>query len=83
VVRGSASGPFSGYAAWSSSYDAPGNPVIAAAEAAGLQATACHDLTYRREESDAFAKRIHLPTDIVADALVGFPAVVVWDIAKP
>jgi hypothetical protein len=46
---------------------------IAAACAAGLQVTACHDLAYRREESDVFAKRVDLPADVVADALVGFP----------
>ena len=56
---------------------------IAAANAAGLQITACHELVYRREESDVFAERIDLPADVVANALVGFPAVVVWELERP
>jgi SAM-dependent methyltransferase len=56
---------------------------VAAANAADLRVAACHDLALSRTESDAIATGVSLPADLVADALVGFPAVVVWELEKP
>jgi ubiquinone/menaquinone biosynthesis C-methylase UbiE len=52
-------------------------------DAAGLDARECHELLYRRQEVDLLAPRVDIDAEVVAEALVGLPAVVVWDLARP
>jgi SAM-dependent methyltransferase len=60
---------------WPSSY-------LAAFRDAGLRVDDCHELLYRREEVELWAGRTTLDADMVAEALVGLPAVIVWDLAR-
>ena len=50
--------------------------------AAGLRVHGCHELLYRREEVELWAGRVTVDTELIADALVGLPAVIVWDLAR-
>jgi ubiquinone/menaquinone biosynthesis C-methylase UbiE len=50
---------------------------------AGLHIEGCHELLYRREEVELWAGRTTLELDMVAEALVGLPAVIVWELARP
>jgi ubiquinone/menaquinone biosynthesis C-methylase UbiE len=49
---------------------------------AGLHVDACHELLYRREEVALWAHRLSIDAGLIADALVGLPAVIVWDLAR-
>jgi ubiquinone/menaquinone biosynthesis C-methylase UbiE len=49
---------------------------------AGLRVDDCHELLYRREEVDLWAGRTTLDPDMVEEALVGLPAVLVWELAR-
>ena len=53
---------------------------LAAFRSAGLGVRECHELLYRRDEVELWASRVALDLDLVADALEGLPAVVVWDL---
>jgi ubiquinone/menaquinone biosynthesis C-methylase UbiE len=55
---------------------------LAAFASAALEVRTCHDVLYRPEEADLWAARVSLPREIVLEALVGLPAVVVWDLAR-
>ena len=56
---------------------------LAAFRGAGTGGPDCHELLYRRDEIELWASRVALDLDLVAEALEGLPAVVVWDIARP
>jgi ubiquinone/menaquinone biosynthesis C-methylase UbiE len=60
---------------WPSAY-------LSAFRDAGLRVDGCHELLYRREEVDLWAYRAALDADVIADALVGLPAVLVWELAR-
>jgi ubiquinone/menaquinone biosynthesis C-methylase UbiE len=47
-----------------------------------LEVLACHELPYGRAEVDLWAGRVEVEYDVVVDALVGLPAVLVWDLAR-
>lgn len=49
---------------------------------AGLEVLECHELLYRREEVALWALRIDLDSEVAAAALVGLPAVLVWDLER-
>jgi ubiquinone/menaquinone biosynthesis C-methylase UbiE len=49
---------------------------------AGLRVDGCHELLYRREEVDLWAGRVTLDPEVIVDALVGLPAVLVWELAR-
>jgi ubiquinone/menaquinone biosynthesis C-methylase UbiE len=49
---------------------------------AGLDVRECHDLLYRQQEVDLWANRVSVAPEIVAEALIGLPAVVIWDLAR-
>jgi ubiquinone/menaquinone biosynthesis C-methylase UbiE len=55
---------------------------LAAFASAKLAVRACHDVLYRQEEVDLWADRLALAPEVVSEALVGLPAVVVWDLAR-
>ena len=55
---------------------------LAAFAAAGLDVRASHDVLYRREEVDLWLDRLDLAPEVAYEALVGLPAVVVWDLAR-
>ena len=55
---------------------------LAAFASAGLDVLACHDLLYRQGEVDLWVSRVALAPDVVSEALVGLPAVIVWDLAR-
>jgi len=55
---------------------------LAAFSSAGLGIRGCHDLVYREEELELVASRLDLARDVAAKALVGLPAVIVWDLAR-
>ena len=55
---------------------------LAAFAAAGLDVRASHDLAYRREEVDLWVGRLDLAPEVAYEALVGLPAIVVWDLAR-
>jgi ubiquinone/menaquinone biosynthesis C-methylase UbiE len=55
---------------------------LAAFAAAGLDVRASHDLAYRREEVDLWVNRLDLAPEVAYEALVGLPAIVVWDLAR-
>jgi ubiquinone/menaquinone biosynthesis C-methylase UbiE len=55
---------------------------LAAFAAARLDLRASHDVVYRREEVDVWVDRLDLAPDVAYEALVGLPAVVVWDLAR-
>jgi hypothetical protein len=50
--------------------------------AAGLAVDACHDVPMRRSETDMLAGRLSVDADVVAEALVGMPAVLVWELSR-
>jgi hypothetical protein len=54
---------------------------LRAFRAAGLEVDACRDLLLRRSETDMIATGLRVSADLVAEALVGFPAVVVWELS--
>ncbi len=54
---------------------------LAAFAGAGLDVRASHDLAYRREEVDLWIGRLDLAPEVAYEALVGLPAIVVWDLA--
>jgi ubiquinone/menaquinone biosynthesis C-methylase UbiE len=60
---------------WSGAY-------LAAFAAAGLDVRASYDVVYRREEIDLWLDRLDLAPEVAYEALVGLPAVVVWDLAR-
>jgi ubiquinone/menaquinone biosynthesis C-methylase UbiE len=55
---------------------------LAAFAAAGFDVRASHDVTYRREEVDLWVGRLDLAPEVAYEALVGLPAIVVWDLAR-
>jgi ubiquinone/menaquinone biosynthesis C-methylase UbiE len=55
---------------------------LAAFAAAGLGVRASHDIVYRREEVDLWIGRLDLAPEVAYEALVGLPAIVVWDLAR-
>ena len=55
---------------------------LAAFAAAGLDVRASHDLTYRQEEIDLWIGRLDLAPEVAYEALVGLPAIIVWDLAR-
>jgi len=55
---------------------------LAAFASAGLDVVACHDLLYRQQEVDLWVSRVAVAPDVVSEALVGLPAVIVWDLAR-
>lgn len=61
---------------WTSAY-------LDAFRRAGLDVRECHELLYRRDEVELWAGRVTLDLDLIAEALVGLPAVLVWDLARP
>src|SRR3954470_10202502 len=85
----SEAGAQAGYAAWSDSYDEPGNPIVALEEPAVRSLV--EELPPGRgcvepalSESHVAAKRRafrHLP-EATVQAYAGLPAVLVWDIEK-
>jgi ubiquinone/menaquinone biosynthesis C-methylase UbiE len=60
---------------WPSAY-------LAAFAAAGLEVRASYDLAYRREEVDLWVSRLDLAPEVAYEALVGLPAIIVWDLAR-
>lgn len=48
----------------------------------GLKVLDCHELLYRREEVDLWANRMRLDAETMAEALVGLPAVIVWELRR-
>ena len=60
---------------WTSRY-------LAAFRENGLAVEDCHELLYRRDEVELWAGRIELDLDMIAEALLGLPAVLVWELAK-
>jgi ubiquinone/menaquinone biosynthesis C-methylase UbiE len=59
----------------------PGAYLRAFREAA-LELLDCHELLYRQDEVELWASRVSIPQEVVCAALVGLPAVVVWDLAR-
>jgi ubiquinone/menaquinone biosynthesis C-methylase UbiE len=55
---------------------------LAAFAAAGLEVRASHDVAYRREEVDLWIGRLDLAPEVGYEALVGLPAIIVWDLAR-
>jgi ubiquinone/menaquinone biosynthesis C-methylase UbiE len=55
---------------------------LSAFASAGLHVRACHDLLYRQQEVDLWVSRVAVAPDVVSEALVGLPAVIVWDLAR-
>ena len=55
---------------------------LAAFTAAGLDVRASYDLAYRREEVDLWVSRLDLAPEVAYEALVGLPAIIVWDLAR-
>jgi SAM-dependent methyltransferase len=50
--------------------------------AAGLAVDACRDVAMRRSETDMLASKLSVDADVVAEALVGMPAVLVWELSR-
>ena len=50
---------------------------------AGLEVLTCDELPYGREEVDLWAGRLEGAHDVIVDALVGLPAALVWQLARP
>lgn len=48
----------------------------------GLEVRECHELLYTHEEVALWAPRIDLDSEVAAAALVGLPAVLVWDLER-
>jgi ubiquinone/menaquinone biosynthesis C-methylase UbiE len=63
------------YVHWPSSY-------LSAFRFAGLRVGECREILYRLEEVELWASRVDLPSEVVAEALAGLPAVIVWDLAR-
>jgi ubiquinone/menaquinone biosynthesis C-methylase UbiE len=55
---------------------------LAAFRNADLRIENCHELLYRRSEAELWAGRVTVDLDIVEEALVGLPAVIVWELAR-
>ena len=55
---------------------------LAAFASAGLDALACHDLLYRQQEVDLWVSRVSVAPEVVSEALVGLPAIIVWNLAR-
>ena len=55
---------------------------LAAFAAAGLGVRASHDVVYRREEVDLWIGRLDLAPEVAYEALLGLPAIVIWDLAR-
>jgi ubiquinone/menaquinone biosynthesis C-methylase UbiE len=55
---------------------------LSAFASAALDVRACHDLLYRQQEVDLWVNRVAVAPDVVSEALVGLPAVIVWDLAR-
>jgi SAM-dependent methyltransferase len=53
---------------------------LAAFGAADLHARGCYDVLYREEELDLVADRLDLAREVLVEALVGLPAIIVWDL---
>jgi ubiquinone/menaquinone biosynthesis C-methylase UbiE len=60
---------------WPSAY-------LRAFRAAGLELRDCHELLYRREEIDLWAHTTGLSAEVVAEALEGLPAIIVWELDR-
>ncbi len=48
----------------------------------GLPVLGCHELPYGPEEVDLWVDRLEINRDVVLEAVVGMPAVLVWDLAR-
>jgi hypothetical protein len=44
---------------------------------------ACHDVALGRREADVIGDGTSLDPDVVAEAQVGQPAVLVWELSRP
>jgi ubiquinone/menaquinone biosynthesis C-methylase UbiE len=55
---------------------------LAAFASAGLDVRACHDLLFRQQEVDLWVSRVAVAPEVVSEALVGLPAIIVWDLAR-
>ena len=55
---------------------------LAAVASAGLDVRACYDLLYRQQEVDLWVSRVSVAPEVVSEALVGLPAIIVWDLAR-
>lgn len=55
---------------------------LAAFMSAGLEVHGCHDVLYRQEEVELWAPRVAIAPEVVTEALVGLPGVIVWDLAR-
>jgi ubiquinone/menaquinone biosynthesis C-methylase UbiE len=55
---------------------------LAAFASVGLDVRACHDLLYRQQEVDLWVSRVSVAPEVVSEALVGLPAIIVWDLAR-
>ena len=47
-----------------------------------LSVLGCHELPYGPEEVDLWVDRLEIDRDVVLEAVVGMPAVLVWKIAR-
>jgi SAM-dependent methyltransferase len=48
----------------------------------GLTVLGCHELPYGPEEVDLWVGRLEIDREVVIDAVVGMPAVLVWNLAR-
>jgi ubiquinone/menaquinone biosynthesis C-methylase UbiE len=48
----------------------------------GLSVLACHELPYGSEEVDIWVDRLEVDRNVVVEAVVGMPAVLVWELAR-
>jgi hypothetical protein len=47
-----------------------------------LPVLGCHELPYSPEEVDLWVDRLEINRDVVLEAVVGMPAVLVWELAR-
>jgi ubiquinone/menaquinone biosynthesis C-methylase UbiE len=55
---------------------------LRAFRASGLDVLACHELPYGREQADLWVDQLEIDREVVLEAVVGMPAVLVWEIAR-
>jgi len=55
---------------------------LAAFRETGLEVLACHEPVYRREEIDLWIDRLEIDVDVASEALVGMPAVLIWELER-
>lgn len=48
----------------------------------GLSVLGCHELPYGSEQVDLWVDRLEIDREVVIDAVVGMPAVLVWDLVR-